>query len=392
MQKQIIFLLLIFSFCLNVQGQRYLNPVFTSSSQTINIQYGAAQNYLGVNQNLLLDFYEPSGDTAAQRPLLIYVHGGGFVDTNQSKSLVHINALCDSLARRGYAVASINYRLDTSISNRAVINAMHDAKAAVRFFRANAQQYKINTNQIFIGGESAGAITAMTTSYISNTAELAYPPTLPLSINNTIEGNSGNPGFSSDTKAVLCFCGGTKTILNEALFDTSSIVANDQPILLVHGTNDQLIHVSQSIEIAQRVTNLSIPNLFYTMNGAGHCPWFFPLPNSSAYLDTLLDYTVPFLYACVQQTTGIHNYTKVHKLKIYPNPSTSFTTIQLDNTFSGKSELVIRESNGQIVEKRVLKVENGIVALDLRDYSVGLYQIDLNTSKGKFSGSILIDR
>jgi acetyl esterase/lipase len=82
----------------------------------------------------LCDFYDPALDTMPLRPMVIYVHGGGFIDTNQSKSLIHIAAFCDSLARRGYAAAAINYRLDTSISNRAVINAMHDAKAAVRFF------------------------------------------------------------------------------------------------------------------------------------------------------------------------------------------------------------------------------------------------------------------
>lgn len=387
MKKHIVFLLLIFFFCSDVQGQRYLNPVFTSTSQTTNILYGAAQNYLGANQNLLLDFYEPSGDTATLRPLLIYIHGGGFVDTNQSKSLVHIKAFGDSLARRGYTVASINYRLDTSISNRAVINAMHDAKAAVRFFRANAPQYKINPDFIFIGGESAGAITSLTTTYINNMAEVSYPNTLPTANNNTVEGNSGNPNFSSETKAVLCLCGGTKTILNELLFDTSAIIAGDQPILFVHGTNDQLIHVAQSIEIVQRVTNLGIPNLFYTMNGAGHCPWFFPLPNSTAYLDTLIDYTVPFLYACIQGSTGTTNYSTIKKLNIYPNPSNNIFTIQ-SNIAQRQGTLYIFNQSG-LIRSQSIELNNGRYTFDLSEYATGVYYIKLRLSNYDYIGTVL---
>ena len=61
---------------------------------------------------------------------------------------------------KGYAVASIDYRLDTSISNRAVINAMYDARAAIRFFKAYASTYKIDTAKVFMGGESAGAMSS----------------------------------------------------------------------------------------------------------------------------------------------------------------------------------------------------------------------------------------
>lgn len=179
----------------SVSAQRYLSPIFPSSTSQLNIQYGSNLDYIGNSKNLLLDFYEPSGDTISKRLILIYVHGGGFTDTNQSKSLIHIIAFADSMACRGYTVASINYRLDTSISNRAVINAMLDAKAAVRFFRANASLYKIDTNLIFMGGESAGAITSLTTTYVNTSVEVAYPNTLPLTNDNSVEGNSGLPRF-----------------------------------------------------------------------------------------------------------------------------------------------------------------------------------------------------
>ncbi len=372
------------------KGQRYLKQVFPASNLTSNIQYGSNTNYIGSTQNLFLDFYEPQGDTALKRPLILYVHGGGFVDTNQSKALIHIKAFADSMARRGYAVACINYRLDTSISNRAVINAMHDAKAAVRFFRANANQYKINTDFIFIGGESAGAVTALTATYIDNLSEVSFPTTLPLATDNSVDGNSGNPGFSSDIKAALCLCGGTKTILNEQLFDTAAITTGDQPILLVHGTNDQLIHVAQSLEVAQRATNLNIPNLFYTMPGAGHCPWYFPLQNSWNYLDTIIDYTVPFLFACIQGGTSTNNYTAPKALNIYPNPTKSEFTISINNPTSSKSRLLVYNTLGICIAAKEIILENGQAKINLTNYSPGFYYIKYFSGLDLYTGSVLL--
>jgi len=391
MQKKVICQILGLLFIsFSVSSQRYLSPVFPSSTSSLDIQYGSNLNYKGNTENLLLDFYEPIGDTLSKRPLLIYVHGGGFTDTNQNKSLNHIVAFADSLARRGYTVASINYRLDTSISNRAVINAMHDTKAAVRFFRANASLYKIDTNLIFMGGESAGAITSLTTTYINTSAEVSFPNTLPLTNDNSVEGNSGHPGFSSEVKATLCFCGGTYTILKEPLFDTAAINSGDQPILLIHSTHDFFIPVSNALEIAQRVTNLGIPNLFYTMPGAGHCPWIYPLPNSWSYLDTLIEYSVPFLYACVQQSTSINNHSKIQNLKIYPNPTADLAIIQIDNSFSQSADLFIRGIIGNLKEKKSVEIVNGTIILDLKNYQNGLYLLELNLTKAKFKGSLLI--
>ena len=141
-------------------GQRFIDPIFEAIEVHSDVVYGNAMNYQGVSQDLLLDFYEPVGDVAEKRPLIIYAHGGGFTDTNQTKELVHIAAFCDSMARRGYVVASIDYRLDESISNRSVINAMHDMKAAVRYFKKEMLTYAIDTSLIFVAGESAGAVTA----------------------------------------------------------------------------------------------------------------------------------------------------------------------------------------------------------------------------------------
>ena len=126
------------------------------------------------------------------------------------------------------------------------------------------------------------------------------------------------------------------------------------------------------------------------MPGAGHCPWIYPLPNSWSYLDTLIEYSVAFLYACVQQSTSIKNHSKIQNLKIYPNPSTGLAIIQIDNSFSQSADLFIRGITGNLKEKKSVGLVNGKIILDLKNYQNGLYLLEPNLTKTKFKGSLLV--
>jgi acetyl esterase/lipase len=366
-----IILLSLFTFILqHIYSQRYLTPVFDASDITKNIAYGSALTYQNINKQLKLDFYEPKNDIITKRPLIIYMHGGGFTDTNQTKSFPHIAMFCDSFARRGYTVASIDYRLDTSISNRAIINAMHDARAAVRFFKANAALYKIDTTKIFLGGESAGAITALSVNYINKTSELAYPPVAPYSKDNTVEGASGNPGYSSKTKATLCMCGGTKTVLNDPVFDTTAMEPFDPALFQLHGTSDPLIPLPYALEVATRAKNIGIPQEFHPLLGATHCPWFYTLPSWQAYLDTLVNYTSIYIYKDLL-ITGIEDTQNKKIIRLYPNPFSSSTTIETSDNFNNLT-LTIFNLNGQQV-KEIKNISGSGFTLYRDNLASGLY-------------------
>jgi acetyl esterase/lipase len=374
MKSKLFTFLLTLTF-INTYGQRYLHPVFSTVNTTSNIVYGNALNYQHVNEMLQLDFYEPAGDTEIKRPLIIYMHGGGFTDVNQTKTLPHIVMFCDSFARRGYTVASINYRLDTSLSNRAIINAMYDARAAIRFFKANAATYKIDTAQIFMGGESAGAISSLNVNYIDKPSELLYPPVAPYSTDGTVEGNSGNPGYSSKTKATLCFCGGTKTAALDPVFDTTSMKSSDPPLLQLHGTSDPIIPVQYGLEVAIRANHVHIPSLFYPLYGATHCPWFYSLPNWSKYLDTLVQHTSTFLKAVVV-TTGINEIEVRSKNgKVYPNPFSSSTILKVNENLN-EASLMIYNSMGQLV-KQIEHINGQTITLHRDNLPSGIYFIYL---------------
>lgn len=388
--KKIVLLLVLTFMITNTYGQRYLTPVFSATTITKNIVYGNAQTYQNINKILKLDIYEPAGDSLSKRPVIIYMHGGGFTDTNQTKSFPHIAMLCDSFARRGYVVASLDYRLDTSISNRAIINAMHDARAAVRFFKANAVFYKVDTANLFLGGESAGAITALSVNYIDKVSELAYPPVAPYSTVNTVEGISGNPGHASRAKATLCFCGGSKTVLLDPVFDTAAIQPADPQLLQLHGTSDPLIPVQYALEIANRARHVGVPQIFMPLSGATHCPWFWTLPNWRAYLDTLVRYTSAYLYRDIvlDLDKGLTSENAVH---IFPNPFSSSVSLQITEPLTNAT-LCMYDVNNRVV-RQIHHISGNTVLLQRDHLQSGLYFIRL-TEGNKLSATyklIIID-
>jgi len=331
--RSLLTLSLLVAVSLSSFAQRYKDKIFTTVDTTKDVKYGAAMNVAGQMQDLLLDFYEPTGDLLEKRPLIIYIHGGGF--TSGDKSELHIVGICDQMAKRGYVVANINYRLDPNFEvynsnsdRRAMIDAMHDAKAAVRFFRKNAATYGVDTSFIVIGGESAGGATSMLVNYVDELSELnSYPMANP----NTIEGNSGNPGYSSETDYTLCLCA--------LMLDTSAINTGDQPMLWVHGTEDNFVPYSFAQTITTRAKNVDLEYTEYTFEGATHCPWYVTLPDWLEYLDTTINYITDFLYPKV---TASLNPIEVSNIKVYPNPVRDMLTLSGTN-----SALVLSNQLGQ---------------------------------------------
>ena len=194
---------------------RYENEIFSSFTKT-EVEFTNVYDWSITNSGLDMDVYTPDGDSYTERPLIIFAHGGSFWSGNKTNPMMV--ALCESFAKRGYVAASIQYRL-TSIWNltdsmhmlQTVMNGISDAKAAIRYFRkdaaTNGNIFGIDPNQIYIGGYSAGAILAVNLAYINDT--VGVPSHLIPIINTSggLEGNSGNPGYSSDVKAVVNVAG-----------------------------------------------------------------------------------------------------------------------------------------------------------------------------------------
>lgn len=119
------------------------------------------------NSNLqVMDIYLPENTTGAD-PVIVVVHGGGFAFGDQTMEI--IQPVIETGTANGYVVASVDYRKS---SEAAFPGALSDVKAAVRYLRANAEEYGIDAEKIVIWGESAGAYLSLMTALTPEVAEL----------------------------------------------------------------------------------------------------------------------------------------------------------------------------------------------------------------------------
>ena len=124
-----------------------------------------------------MDVYTPNGDTETNRPLILFIHGGSFYGGDKTNQ--DCRDFCTSFAKRGYVAASVNYRLVSFLNiasfltnqdeqYEAVLKATSDVKAAIRYFRKDfisGNTFGIDTSTIFVGGSSAGGVTAIHLAY-----------------------------------------------------------------------------------------------------------------------------------------------------------------------------------------------------------------------------------
>ena len=158
-------------------GERYMSDIFPDIQITSNIEYGEniTEDILGTEytQTLYLDVYEPEGDNVNERPLIIFMFGGAFI--SGSKNSPVMQELCTRYAKMGYVASAIDYRLTPTLiwngspenAYKAVLKAIHDLKAAIRYFRMNDSLYDdfgVDTSRIYTGGSSAGAIASVNTA------------------------------------------------------------------------------------------------------------------------------------------------------------------------------------------------------------------------------------
>lgn len=257
------------------------------------IVYGISQGFNQGNVSLKMDVYYPSNDSNCYRPMLLWIHGGGFYEGSYRTATAQV--ICDSFARKGYVAASISYRLgyyrdhdwllgpyaypygyDDKSFPRAVFRAMQDAKGAIRYLKGLAGHYQIDTNKVFVAGESAGAFTALHVAYLDKPAE--KPPACDSvnkvvwldAFNNvifsairpdlgSIEGDLNLNGTSSRVKGVLNVYG--------AILDTSLIEQNSDPALFQY-----YIHQDPIVACYASKAYHQAPGLFYPFTGNTYHP------------------------------------------------------------------------------------------------------------------------
>lgn len=374
---------------LDTSNGRYYNEVFTTVTTNSNVVFGSYINF-GLQTNLTMDIYQPAGDMAIARPLIVWAHGGSFQFGDKNEA--DIVALCQTFAKRGYVCASINYRtgffpVDSVNATRAVLKATQDMKAAVRFFRkdaATANTYKIHPDYVYVGGSSAGAFMALHLAYMDKPSEFPLGATTLASLDG-LEGASGNPGYPSNASAVINLCG--------ALGDAAYLEPGDIPLVSMHGTADatvpyahaiivslgyNVMYVDGSASIHTRANAVGVYNPFYIFNGADHVPYL----NNAAYLDTTIKFVRDFLHPLIAATPlTVKKQDVASKINIYPNPAASGFMLQVEEVLTPNSSYVLFDLSGRILQQSSINEKNTLIMRN--SLSSGIYFLKIYTALGE---------
>jgi para-nitrobenzyl esterase len=344
----------------NVAG-RYIDTIFTGYTlDSVTYSDTFAQK---------MDIYQPIGDTSSSRPLVVLAHGGSFIGGTREDD-VTITELCADLASKGYVTASIDYRLtsvlgmaDSTTAITEVMQSISDFKAAVRYFYkdvyTNGNSYKIDTARIFIGGNSAGAVSAVHYAYIDSIQMVpAYLQGI-INANGGLEGNSGNPGYSSKIRGVVNLAGG----LNHPEW----ITACSLPIVSAQGTADNVVPYTcadaENGLVPVRLCGLGSMQPYITTNalyyssilfpGQGHVPW-----QSNAGMMYQVDTIVTnFLNraqctvtptVCPALATGINSLRNNAQISLFPNPANDVVNIQSSEFISS---IAVFDGTGRMISE-----------------------------------------
>ena len=238
---------------------------------TRNLEYARYND-----RKLHLDLYLPSRDNTAPLPVIVVVRGGGW-HFGDKEGFAFIAGY---LAEAGFAAACIEYRPTEEAPFPA---AVYDVKAAVRWLRANAAHYRLDTSRIgAIGGSAGGHLVAL----LGTSAE-----------EPALEGPGGNSGFSSRVTAVVAmapltdfrltwfqpggkdgaaFLGAGLTAGDNRLLLASPVThvtASAPPLLLMHSRTDAEVSYQQSLELKARYEARGRPVELITVEDAPHAFW-----------------------------------------------------------------------------------------------------------------------
>lgn len=383
-------------------GDSFRIPQFENVSNTLDIIYGNNINYQGNSEQLMMDVYEPEGDNTAARPLLIMCHGGFFLAGD--KAGADMLPLCQDFARRGYVVASINYRMGVNFTGdlepvygQAVMRAVQDLRAAIRWFRADAavdNTFRVDTNFIFAGGASAGAFMALHHAYMDENEIPSFIDMTGPGLDLTLEGNSGNQGYSSEVKGIISVAG--------ALGDSDWIDESDTvPAMLYHGDADQTVTIDSAMFVLYGLLQVTVIEGSNYINqrmdevGLAHCYRITPGGNHVAYLGNDAEYQLTLNSSsdfmadviCVNSITCSDFSTSVEESNIhalpYPNPCSN--VLYLTSDFSQGS--ILYDAQGKIM----LTTSPGQSSIHVDSLPSGLYYIRSMQSQSTLGYAIIIE-
>jgi len=339
----------------------YKNPIFEYSGVAKEKKYGEARGYYismpsdhiakddykkwfsemrkaywdyvavqGLKQlPLKLDIYHPENHNSTPSPVVLLIHGGAFFFGDKKNQLQQL--LTEYLVKRGYIVASINYRLGSTLTGtgaikRTIYRGVQDTRAALRFLVHHKEALGIDEDQIYIAGSSAGGIIALTTAFMDSNE--VYSSTGGRILREDLGGldDSGNTYKNSFKVAGVVSFWGAVTDLK--------MLDNHIPTLLFHGTQDNIVPSGEGLPFKDKMgdplheflssfgklygsdsifnrlnylNNLNIPVRYVQFKDYGHDAYIESDETLSINMDIIYDELSNFLYYNVSKHYFNHN-------------------------------------------------------------------------------------
>ena len=228
----------------------------TSNDYAKIITSGIAKTLSKKDFDLYMDIYLPKDDTMKQRPMVMFIHGGGFFIGDKRDTPIVL--WCQHYAKMGYVAVSINYRMGFKPSKASIercgYSAAQDAHAAMRFLIHNKEKYRINPNYLFVAGSSAGGITTLNLAFMRNANR---PESAEGGLFNEDLGSIESSGNSlKETFKIRCIANMWGSVHDINMIDNAKI-----SIISFHGDADKV--VPYGTDVPFKDIKLNISNLFF---------------------------------------------------------------------------------------------------------------------------------
>lgn len=244
------------------EAARWTTGLLSDYRLTPNVTYLVANGH-----ELKLDVYARA-DTATRRPVLVWIHGGGWHGGNKEGSVFTILPWIEW----GWNVVNVEYRLADVAKAPA---AVADCLCALRWVAANAARYGFDTSRIVTGGDSAGGHLALTTAMIPESAGLERQcPGVPLPKVAAVVNYYGITDVTEMVEGPRTSgwlpTGPDRAEIARRVSPVSYVRRDGPAILTIHGEKDPLVPYANGQKLHKALTEAGAPNELFTMTGAGH--------------------------------------------------------------------------------------------------------------------------